>query len=107
MTTSYMSHHHAEYAAVMEALKTELFTEEPQMFNYKSEAIAYSITAENAEMRESLLKQELLATQITMENLRVVTPKMRGAAMAADMKWDGSGEMEHIDAVYIAMLEAA
>ena len=77
------------------------------MFDYAQEALAHSITAENAEHRESLLKQELLATQITMENLRVVTPKMRGAAMAADMKWDGSGEMERIDAVYITMLEAA
>ena len=77
------------------------------MFDYKSESLAWSITAENAEYREELLRQELLANSITMENLKVVTPEMRGAAMAADMKWDGSGEMEHIDIVYLAMLEAA
>ena len=77
------------------------------MFDYKSEALAHSITAENAEMRESLLKQELLATQITADNLRVVTPEMRNAATEASLHWKGSHDDNYIDTVYLAMLEAA
>ena len=53
------------------------------MFDYKSEALAYSISAENAELREDLLRQELLVTQITMENLKVLTPKIVDAAYRA------------------------
>ena len=46
------------------------------MFDYKSESIAWSITAENTEMRESLLKQELLATQISLENAEMDTKRL-------------------------------
>ena len=78
------------------------------MFDYKSEAIAYSITAENAEHRESLLKQELLATQITMENLKVVTPEMIKAGEKADRAWCKSDSKESgLAVIYKAMLEAA
>lgn len=46
------------------------------MFDYKSESLAHSITAENAEMREELLKQELLATQISLENAEADTKRL-------------------------------
>lgn len=46
------------------------------MFDYKSESLAWSITAENAEHRESLLKQELLATQISLENAEMDTKRL-------------------------------
>ncbi len=49
------------------------------MFDYKSEALAYSISLENAEMRESLLKQELLATQISLENAEADTKRLEWA----------------------------
>jgi len=131
------------------------------MFDYKSEAIAWSITAENAELREEQLRmqlaacgvaamqntedskaerlepyscgwsasygdvcravdrevalrdqveqlrQELLANNITMENLKVVTPEMRSAAMSASIRWSGAQDDRYIDRVYLAMLEAA
>lgn len=79
------------------------------MFDYKSESIAWSITAENAEYREELLRQELLATQITMENLKVVTPEMRKAGKKAKSEWAGSASTEpSVEvAIYLAMLEAA
>ncbi len=79
------------------------------MFDYAQEALAHSITAENAEHRESLLKQELLATQISLENLRVVTPKMIDAGRAAKSGWAGSASTEpSVEvAIYIAMLGAA
>ena len=77
------------------------------MFDYLYEARAWSITAENAEMRESLLKQELLATQITAENLRVVTPEMRSAAVSAGSEYKESTGEHFLDTVYLAMLEAA
>ena len=79
------------------------------MFDYKSESIAWSITAENAEMRESLLKQELLATQITAENLRVVTPEMVEAGYMAGSEWmdKKQASASYFDTIYLAMLEAA
>ncbi len=78
------------------------------MFDYAQEALAYRITAENAEMREELLKQELLATQITMENLRVVTPEMRKAGRQAELEWVLSSSREpSVVPMYLAMLEAA
>lgn len=78
------------------------------MFDYKSEAIAYSISLENAEMREAQLKQELLATQITAENLRVVTPEMIEAGSKADHAWRESDSTEiGLAVIYKAMLEAA
>ena len=78
------------------------------MFDYKSESIAWSITAENAEYRESLLKQELLANIITLENLRVVTPKMIKAGRVADIEWRESDSQEiGLAVIYKAMLEAA
>ena len=77
------------------------------MFDYKSESIAWSITAENTEMRESLLKQELLATQITMENLRVVTPEMIQAGQVAEIEWrESDSEESGLAVIYKAMLEA-
>ncbi len=78
------------------------------MFDYKSEALAHSITAENAEYRESLLKQELLANSITFKNLRVVTPKMIKAGRVADIEWRESDSQEiGLAVIYKAMLEAA
>ena len=131
------------------------------MFDYKSEARAWSITAENAEYREEqlrmqlaacgvaamqntedskaerlepyscgwsasygdvcsavdreialrnqveLLKQALLATQITFKSLRVVTPEMRKAATEAGAKWGRDTEGHYVDAIWYAMLEAA
>ena len=77
------------------------------MFDYKSEALAYSISLENAELREEQLKQELLATQITAENLRVVTPEMRNAAITAAEDWSKEHERPYADTLYLAMLEAA
>ena len=78
------------------------------MFDYKSEALAWSITAENAEMRGSLLKQELLATLITLENLRVVTPKMILAGHEAETAWsDAETAYSSHEVIYKAMLEAA
>ena len=46
------------------------------MFDHKSEALAWSITAENAEMREELRRQELLATQISLENAEADTKRL-------------------------------
>ena len=132
------------------------------MFDYKSESIAWSITAENAEYREEQLRmqlaacgvaamqntedskaerlepyscgwsasysdvccavdreiairdqveqlrQELLATQITAENLRVVTPEMIKAGEKADRAWCKSDSEESgLAVIYKAMLEAA
>ena len=78
------------------------------MFDYLYEARAYSISLENAELREEQLKQELLATQITMENLRVVTPKMIKAGRVADIEWRESDSQEiGLAVIYKAMLEAA
>ena len=78
------------------------------MFDYKSEALAYSISLENAELREEQLKQELLATQITAENLRVVTPEMIEAGYKAEWKWrDSPSEDNGLAVIYKAMLEAA
>ncbi len=85
-----------------------LYTKGTKMFDYKSESLAHSITAENAEMRESLLKQELLATQISLENLRVVTPEMIEAGRKASVKWTNSNSTEPWNiSIYLAMLEAA
>lgn len=78
------------------------------MFDYAQEALAYRITAENAEYRESLLKQELLANSITMENLRVVTPEMVEAGTKADHAWRESDSQEiGLAVIYRAMLEAS
>ena len=78
------------------------------MFDYLYEARAYSISLENAELREEQLKQELLATQITMENLRVVTPEMIDAGCKADHAWRESDSLEcGLAVIYKAMLEAA
>ncbi len=85
-----------------------LYTKGTKMFDYKSESLAHSITAENAEMRESLLKQELLATLITLENLRVVTPKMILAGHEAETAWsDAETAYSSHEVIYKAMLEAA
>lgn len=46
------------------------------MFDYAQGALAYRITAENAEMREAQLKQELLATQISLENAEADTKRL-------------------------------
>ncbi len=74
------------------------------MFDYKSEALAWSITAENAE----LLKQELLATLITLENLRVVTPEMIQAGQVAEIEWrESDSEESGLAVIYKAMLDAA
>ena len=77
------------------------------MFDYAQEALAYRITAENAEMRESLLKQELLANSIMMENLRVVTPEMIQAGQVAEIEWrESDSEESGLAVIYKAMLEA-
>ena len=78
------------------------------MFDYKSESLAWSITAENAEYREELLRQELLANSITFKNLRVVTPKMIDAGAKADHAWRESDSQEiGLAVIYKAMLGAA
>ncbi len=78
------------------------------MFDYLYEARAYSISLENAELREEQLKQELLATQITMENLRVVTPEMIQAGQVAEIEWrESDSEESGLAVIYKAMLEAA
>lgn len=79
------------------------------MFDYAQEALAHSITAENAEYREELLQHELLATRDMMEGLRVVTPAMRKAGKKAKSEWAGSASTEpSVEvAIYLAMLEAA
>lgn len=77
------------------------------MFDYALEAKAWSITAENAEMREEMMKQELLANSITFKNLRVVTPKMIKAGEKADRAWCKSDSEESgLAVIYKAMLEA-
>ena len=78
------------------------------MFDYLYEARAYSISLENAELREEQLKQELLATQITMENLRVVTPEMIQAGQVAEIEWrESDSEQSGLAVIYKAMLAAA
>lgn len=65
------------------------------MYDYKSEALAHSITAENAEYREEQLRQELLATQISLENAEADTKRLDWA-MPILTGEKGAVEVEHL-----------